>query len=277
MKINRPKSILPILASTIFFAFLTVFFTMFASSSSVRAYEKTGAAYSTKAPSETADEPSPAPASIPTQKQEGPGDIRLGDRHMIMLQPGIEQVVGSYMFGVTNSFSTPQAFKFELFMPKETVDFGPQDGLTPDDLVLSETGKVMVSKTFPPGLSIVSVGFLAKVEPGLGELKFSAPIELKELSFLASKDTLELKSTGMTPGVPSMLKDGRFDGIISTSAVAAGSDVIVTIGGLPQGRSDYINMGIVFSLALVLFSVGLAFLKRTKTTYQNEIDEVMEL
>lgn len=203
--------------------------------------------------------------------------ISVADRHMIMIQPGIEQVLGSYMFGVKNNSDKEEEIQFEVLLPNETVDFGPQDGLSKEDLVLADNGKLLISKKFKPGLNILSIGFLAKVDPAEGLLTYNAPFDLKELSFITNDKNLTFSSEGLVEGVPPMLRGNNFQGIVSGDIIKKGSKIVLNISGLPQGRKSYIYMGIVFSIVLVIFSVLLTIWKKTSTSYQNDIDEVVEL
>lgn len=208
---------------------------------------------------------------------ESNGEMSIADRHMIMIQPGVDQVIGSYMFGVKNPSTKPQTFSFELFLPKETLDFGPQDGLKKEDLQLNSEGKVIVSKEFAPGLNILSVGFMAKVDPSEQSISFNSSYDLQELSFLTNDPAVSLKADGLEEGVPSMLTGNRFKGIISNKVIQSGKKVVVSILGLPKGRADFQTTGILFGAILVVFAGLLTVVKKTKTNYTSEVDEVIEL
>ena len=63
-------------------------------------------------------------------------------------------------------------------LPKETVDFMPQEGLTADQLTLSEGG-VTVDAEFPNGVHIVSIGF--KVDGRFGSGRIARGIQILRL------------------------------------------------------------------------------------------------
>jgi hypothetical protein len=203
--------------------------------------------------------------------------ISIADRHMLMIQPGLEKVVGSYMFGVKNNTSEPKEFSFELLLPKETLDFGPQDGLNKEDLALSENGKVVVKKIFPVGLSILSVGFLAEVGSEEGVLNFQVPYSLKELSFITNSESLKFDSKGLIEGVPLMLKGNSFKGIISENEIKANSHIVLSLSGLAKGRSDFITLGIVFSVLVLVLVAVFSFKTRPSKNSDEVLNEVMEL
>lgn len=211
-----------------------------------------------------------------SQSPTEPNGIGLGERHMIMIQAGADQIVGSYMFGVKNPSSEAVDFEFDVFMPKETIDFGPQDGLTAEDIKLVDS-KVRIAKKFDPGLSIVSVGFIAKVDSSDPVITYDVPFELPSLSFLTGNDELKFESDGFSSGVPDMLQGRNFTGIINDTKISSGGTLSVKILGLPEGRGPYANMGILFSVILVLAAGILTYLKKTKKQYGSEIEEVVEL
>lgn len=205
---------------------------------------------------------------------QGLSEVRLADRHMVMIEPGIERVGGSYMFGVKNSGAKAVQFTVELLLPKETVDFGPQDGLAKEDLILSDEGRVVVDKEFPPGLTIMSVGFYASVDAPQGELTFPVSSELAELSFLTRGDA-GLKADGFMQRAPSMLPGKNLKGIMATD-VPVSKVIKLSVTGVREGRSSFIYLGIIFSIILSCLVIFLTYRKHTKTTYMNDIDEVVE-
>jgi len=203
--------------------------------------------------------------------------IGVSGRHMMVIEPGVERVVGSYMFGVVNAYSEPKEYTFDVLLPKETLDFGPQDGLSKDDIKLSPDGKVMIKKTFPPGFSYIAVGFMAGINGERGSLNFNTSYDMQEISFITSASSLKMSSDGMVNGTPENLNKKSFKGIITQNVIPKGTKIVVNLDGLVKGRGDFIILGAVFSVLVLAFVLILAIKTRPKDKHQSELAEVMEV
>lgn len=170
------------------------------------------------------------------------GNVSVGFRHIIMLQPGIDQVQGSYMFGVQNKNSDPTTAKFPVMLPKEVVDFGPQGGVAPSELTLEE-GKLFIEKEFKPGLNLVGVGFVLNSKGGSAEMTLEPKQNIDELNVVTKADSMVIDAPNFQLGLSAMLQNSGMKGILNKEAVKKGETLIVSLSGLPLGRSHFWLLG----------------------------------
>lgn len=190
--------------------------------------------------------------------------IDIARRHVVMLHAGIDTVWGTYMFGVRNDTDEPQTRKVQLMLPKETIDFQAQDGLTQSEIKVTDEGLLYIEKEFAKGLNLLAVGFKVPAEFGKATLTFEAPFELAEFSLVTKKNTLSVLSDVLLLEESNMVNSEKFLSYKKKGAVLTNEIVIVTLEGIPQGRTALWWIGSIMGVLLVLFAALFTFWTRVK-------------
>jgi hypothetical protein len=182
--------------------------------------------------------------------------VNVAGRHVFVIHAGVDTIWGSYLFMAANMGSESEVLKMRLMLPEETVDWAAQDGITDQELMLGEGGGVSLVKSFPPGESLLAVGFKAPARLGEGELTFTAPMDLSRMVILVKKSTLAVSGEGFTTATDVEFAGGSYDSL-SRGPVLAGSKVRIAISGIPEGRSRLWAIGggafaLMLLMALVL-------------------------
>lgn len=184
--------------------------------------------------------------------------LDLSGRHVFFLHPSVDELKGSYLFLVTNATQEPQASRIRLMLPEETFDWMPQDGIQPDELRPGENGGLVLEKTFPPGETMLSLGFRAAAALGEATLTFKPEYAVGSLALLSRQGALNLGSSrDGWQFSENMEFSGRPYDTLTRGSIAAGEKVTVTIGKIPEGRGRLWVLGFV---AGGLFLIGGALL-----------------
>lgn len=209
------------------------------------------------------------------EKTQDPSNTEIGlsFRHIIILQADLKNIWGSYYFAINNPKAQAQPFKTLVMLPKNVLDFRAQEGLTDQDLKLNQDGSLYVEKLFPPGLSLLGVGFQVKTSAfGADTLTFKPSFDLNELS-IASPSNMGLKisanDTLFKSAVPPMLANGQYIGIQSRSSIAADQELNIEISGIPKDRNMLWVLGVLVAVILVAFSALLAIKTRELLTKES--------
>lgn len=192
------------------------------------------------------------------------GSIALSHRHIVVINADPEKIYGSYFFAVDNTTGEPANFTTKVMIPERVVDFRPQDGLEEGDLKLDNDGVIVLDKTFPPGLSLVGVGFQIGVGAfGNEKLRFTPFFDLPEFSIAVLKDSgMTLSSAELETGIPAMLRNGNYTGLLSSGPLKAGVPVEVFLDGIPKYRVYLWFVGL--ACVLVLLGLGVSFAIKTR-------------
>lgn len=184
--------------------------------------------------------------------------IGLGQRHFIIITADTQYLWCSYYFGIHNRSTDDLLFEIPIQLPKNTENFTPQDGLTKEDLHISHNGKISVKKKFKPGINVVSLGFQIPLEIwGDNILKLSFPYTIQEFSVATPKwSTLHLSSPSLEAGVPNMLSNTEYSGLIGTH-INSEQTLTIHIQGTPMGNS--LSLLVTSISAIFLFSCALLF------------------
>ena len=186
--------------------------------------------------------------------------VEVSFRHMVILNFDIKTIYGLYFFAAINNTDAPQPFTTQVMLPTETADFKPQDGLTDQDIQVASDGVVTIAKMVKPGLSLMGMGVEVKITSfGNDQLTFIPPTEIKELSLAVAHDVpVVLSSPGMVDGLPPMLANGQYKGIMNKTPLSAQKPVTITIEGLPKGRPSLWIVGAIFAMILAVACAVLA-------------------
>lgn len=211
--------------------------------------------------------------------------VRMGERQLIMLKPGLGAVYGSSIFAVQNESKAAKRGRFDVMLPKETLDFQVQEGAQPEDLHLSEAEngelgagakkgltRLYVERDFPPGTTIVSIGFLVNAntsgDRGEAVLSLIPTVAGAVISVMTPKGQLNLKSTAMRDGSNvdqahgAALPPEQYDTLFLNEPTVIGKSIEVMVSGIPTDRSQYWEMGTAFAALLLGLAGTLAWRTR---------------
>lgn len=194
------------------------------------------------------------------------GKIFMGDRHLMMLRPGIDAVWGTSVFAVVNEGTEPVSERYNVLLPKETIDFSPQEGVTPEELKQNTDGTLYVEKLFPPGTNVISIGFMVAGNSGNAALTFVGPPgDSRAVALLSSKGILTLGSPNLNPAKPDeALPTSGYDQYVMKEPLAPGVEMKVSIAGIPEGRKNFWILGGCVGALLFSLGGGLAWRRRPK-------------
>lgn len=195
-------------------------------------------------------------------------EVMLTPKHLIILRQGLDAVYGSYVFAVQNNGEATARFKSAVMLPKETVDFVPQEGVEPDEVSLAPGGGgVVVEKDFPPGVHIVSIGFKVDASYGKAMLTLTPPAEIQSFTLLLPRGGgMRAVSTILKPGEMGHAPDPQYEAMISEEPLGQGASFTVDVQGLPEGRTRIWIVGAAVGVFLLLLAAFFAFRTRPRVT-----------
>ncbi len=193
-------------------------------------------------------------------------EVMLTPKHLIILRQGLDSVYGSYVFAVQNTGEATAKFKSAVMLPKETVDFVPQEGVEPEEVSLAPGGgSVVVEKDFPPGVHIVSIGFKVDASYGKAQLTLTPPAEIQSFTLLLPRGTeMRAVSALLKPGDAGHAPDPQYEAMISEEALPAGAAFTIEVQGLPEGRTRIWLVGAAVGVMMLLFAAFFALRTRPK-------------
>lgn len=185
-------------------------------------------------------------------------DVYVTPKHLIILRPGLDSVYGNYVFAVQNSGEADEVLKTEVMLPKETVDFVPQEGIDANEVSLAPGGGLLIDKSFPPGVHIISIGFKTDAHYGEGKLSLMPVTDIQSFTVLIPRDSgINAVSSVLTDGDAAAAPDPQYRPLVSKAPLLAGAAFEIAVTGLPEGRGRLWMVGWAIAALLV---VGVAFL-----------------
>jgi hypothetical protein len=214
--------------------------------------------------------PPPAAANQPLEpapQVQSSGDVQLMPRQMMVLREGLDAVYGQVMFVVRNHAAVPLPLKFTVLLPKETADFSPREGLEPSEVVLAEARGdgggfkgLLVDKTFPPGVLMMTIGFKVDAQLGRTTMTLSHPDGIKDLNLLTLKDgRIQADSASLVTNERPEDADPLYKAFELKAPVNANETISIEISGVPEGRLRLWWLGGIFGGVLVFLVLILAW------------------
>ena len=108
-------------------------------------------------------------------------EVVLMPKQLIILKPGTDRVLGTWVAAVNNHGTSPESFSVPVLMPRDVKDFQAIEGVTSEEIQLGQAGLV-VQKSFPPGVSVLSIGFMMPASSGQTNLHLKTVAEVGELT-----------------------------------------------------------------------------------------------
>jgi hypothetical protein len=191
--------------------------------------------------------------------------VTVTPRHLIILRPGLDSIYGSYIFAVHNDSEKSERLKTRVMLPKETLDFVPQEGLEPTEIALGTDGGVNVEKDIPKGVHVLGVGFKVDGRYGKTKLSLTPEGEIRSLTILVPRDTsVDLLAPGLKVATGADADDPQYRAFVNADPLSAGAPFVVEVSGLPEGRARLWLTGGVIAACMVLGAAFLAFRTRPK-------------
>lgn len=181
--------------------------------------------------------------------------VELSDRHIYFIYPGVEEIKGNYIFLVRNAGKEESRETFKVLLPAETIDWMPQEGIGPDELKPGKEGGLILEKNFPPGETMISLGFIVPAKGDQAVMTFKPDYNVGELAILSRKGTTELSGSSGFQEQSGISFAGQMYDSVGKSATTAGETVSVTIGGIPQGRTRLKYLGFA-AIAIIVAAAG---------------------
>lgn len=192
--------------------------------------------------------------------------VTLSSKHLIVLRAGTDSVWGDYIFSVQNRAADPQRAEIVLFLPKETVDFKAIEGVTAADLrVDAARGAVLLQKDFPPGASLVNIGFKVTAEAGTADLNWRAAQPLESVNIMYEHEIVEvIADNRLAEALLPRISEVKYRALRTTAALATGDALSLKVTAVPRGRTQLHVFAVVFALILLLSTVYLGIVTRPR-------------
>lgn len=188
----------------------------------------------------------------------------IAPRQLIVLKPGVDEVFGTWVAAVINKSKTPQHVRLSAFIPRETKDVQPVEGLTNGDWTLDETG-LWVEKEFPEGVNVISFVFRASAKFGVSQLNFKAGSSVSELLVMTPTGMLDITSSDLVV-TGSDTHDGQGYTVRTLQhPMASGEALTLKVEGIPEGRARLWFVGAAFGVLMLGGAAVLAWRTRNKS------------
>lgn len=197
----------------------------------------------------------------------------MGQRHAIMLRGGVDQVWGHYVFTLQNDGKVAEEFTTPVMLPSGAIDVRPQEGVTPEEVVIGDGGQVAIRQKVEPGVHLVSFGFIVGSKAGNTKIEFVTPYPVQDLQLLTAKGS-GLKARG--PGLVAR-RGSESPGVWEISApLGVGETLAFEVDGVAEGRQRLWIMGISVASLLIGLGGGLAWWGRPKRKEEFINEEALE-
>ncbi len=188
----------------------------------------------------------------------------VGPKHVYILYPGVDAVWGSYIFTVLNDSQAPEHLAFSVMLPKETIDFQAQDTLSPQEISLGKDGGITIDKTFPPGETLLQVGFKLSANQGSGTATLKTAMPFESLGVFVWQNSFNVTGPEGVQIQKGVNLSGRNFDTYSLSNGEAGQSIVFHFDGIQEGRSRLWIIGWVFAGLLILIGLSTAYWTRPK-------------
>jgi hypothetical protein len=189
-------------------------------------------------------------------------EVVLSPKHIYMMTPSVEQVYGSYVFFAEAAADEKAAI--EVMLPKEQMDFGPQEGLTKEEMTLSPERGLVVDRTFAAGSNLMVVGFVAPAKGGEAILTLEPHKGVKVIEVMAPVGAMKMETAGWESLGAMEFVGRQFDTWRLTLSGDMTESISFVMSGVTTGRTTYWQIGLVAAVVLAAAAVWLAFRTRPK-------------
>ncbi|MGE3176281.1 MAG: hypothetical protein AB7O32_02325 [Vicinamibacterales bacterium] len=202
-----------------------------------------------------------------------PGTVVIAGESRMVIEPDEEDLRVYYILDVVNGAPTPvfpqTPFEFEL--PTGAVGAAVLDGSTPNATVTGT--RVRVNGAFPPGNTLVQVGFILPLRRGGVDVQQVFPATLQHVGIIVRK----LGEATLTSPQIARQQDLTSGGLTYIAAaggsVPAGQPVTFTLEGLPHHSTT--PMYVALGLAILTLAAGGWFARRPASAGKAERRELI--
>lgn len=189
-------------------------------------------------------------------------ELNISGKHLLILQARIDSIWGKYLFSVDNQTIDPQPLRFPLLLPKESDDFRALEGVVDNDLQLGDDGLLLIDKKdFPPGTTLISIGF-KKVVAETTTLTFRVAEPLTNLVILFD-ERIDVKSPAFETTVAPKISAYDYRALQSKTALTSNQTFVLRVDGVPRGRARIQVIAVIFAFVLLVCITWLT-IKTTK-------------
>ena len=179
--------------------------------------------------------------------------LDLSGKHILILYPVVDAVQGSYLFMVSNPEPAAKKAKVKLMLPKETVDWAPQEGIGAGELALGDDGGLFLEKEFAPGESLFSLGFKVPAYGQEATITVEPSYDISTFSVFVPEGPLEMM---VKPIAFSETKGQKFGeklyNTYNISGLKGGEEQAFVLRGVYAGRTNFYIIGWVSFVLLVV-------------------------
>ena len=212
----------------------------------------------------------------PSTVEAAPATAEVAGRQLIILKQGLNQLWGSLVMAVLNETGSPARVKAHVMLPEQTTDWRPQEGVEPGDIQLaSEGGGLVFEREFPPGTTLVSIGFVVPAKLGRANMTLRAPSGLEELSVLVPIGKLQVVSDMLTPGKEERVPGNNFEAWLSNKEIAVGQEFRIEVLGVAEGRTRFWYVGALAGALILVGGALMTWKTRPATGDQEELPEAV--
>jgi hypothetical protein len=187
--------------------------------------------------------------------------VQLTNKHIFVLYPGVDSAFGSYIFMVQNPGAQAERLSFPVMLPTETIDFQAQEGLGPDELKLGPDDGLTIDKIFPPGDTLITIGFKVATDEGAGRMTIKAVQAFESFGMFVFEGKFQIAGPDLEIRRNVDFSGRTYDTYTITKGMA-GQSYQVEIQGIPEGRGRLWLIGWVFAGVLLLIALALAWFSR---------------
>lgn len=188
--------------------------------------------------------------------------VKVSDRHMVILNTGVDAIWGNYLFMISNAGTTEALFSMDLLLPAETADWQALDNLEPDDIKLGKDGGVRLEKMVPPGDLLVSVGFKVQGSGGDATMRFQPRAMDGSLTFLVNDKDLRINGSQLAFRANQPFQNGRMYDTYTIANLSTSDSFQLYLSGIPEGRSRFWILGWVLFASLLCGALLMAWYTR---------------
>lgn len=193
-------------------------------------------------------------------------NVMLMPKQLLVLKPGLDMVSGTWVAAVKNNGDKEASFKFPVLMPADARDFSPIEGLSSEQIQLGDTG-LMIERSFPPGVTVVSLGFLLPSTSGRATIRLKSSIDVGELTLMTPRGLLDIHSPDLSEVGADVQDMQRYSVWATNTMLLANQSLVIGVSGIPEGRTKLWMIGGIFASVL---AVGAGVLtRRTATRIQS--------
>jgi hypothetical protein len=189
--------------------------------------------------------------------------VQVTNKHIFVLYPGVDSVFGSYIFMATNDGTQPERLSFPVMLPTETIDFQAQEGLAPNELNLGQDGGLTIDKAFPPGDTLITIGFKVPADVGSGRMTLKAAEAFESIGMFVFEGKFQISGPDLEIR-RNVDFSGRTYDTYTLNKGEGGKTYTMELQNIPEGRGRLWTIGWVSAVALILIAMSLAWFSRPK-------------